>query len=315
MPQAYDSHALDSRTPAADAATRAQRVVFWSVMTIAYFGTGLLGAGFVRHQLELGITVNVWNRSAAKARALVADGATFCEDPSMAIEGVDQLHLTLSDDASVDAVLEPLSLGFPASITIVDHTTTAPTPTAERIARWKNRGVRFIHAPVFMGPANTREGTGIMMVSCPQSDYQQIRPFLEAMTGKLIYLGDDPIRAAAFKLFGNMFIVTLNTGLADIKRLGGSLGIAPEDAFGVFDFFNPATTVAPRAKKIAAGDFTATWELTMARKDTRLMIEEAQRHGVTLALLPAIAAAFDDAIKRGYGSLDSTAVAKLDGRA
>jgi 3-hydroxyisobutyrate dehydrogenase len=283
-------------------------------MTIAYLGTGLLGAGFVRHQLDLGTKVNVWNRSPDKARALVADGAKFFDDPAMAIAGVDQIHLTLSDDASVDAVLEPLA-GALGKATIVDHTTTAPTPTAERIARWKSRGTRFIHAPVFMGPANTREGSGVMMVSCPQADYDQLKGFLESMTGKLVYLGDDPIRAAAFKLFGNMFIVTLNTGLGDIKRFAGSLGISPEDAYGVFDFFNPAVAVGPRAKKIASGDFTATWELTMARKDTRLMIEEAQSHGVTLAILPAIAAAFDDAIKRGFGSLDSTAVAKMDGRA
>ena len=59
--------------------------------------------------------------------------------------------------------------------------------------------------------------------------------------------------------------------------------------------------VGPRTKKIASGDFTATWELTMARKDTRLMIDEAQSHGVKLAIVPAIAAAFDDAIGRGWG--------------
>jgi 3-hydroxyisobutyrate dehydrogenase len=283
-------------------------------MAIAYFGTGLLGAGFVRHQLELGTKVNVWNRNPEKARALVPDGAVFFDEPVRALDGVEQLHLTMSDDASVDAVLEPLAADFAKTIAIVDHTTTAPTPTAERIARWRGRGVSFIHAPVFMGPANARAATGVMMVSCPQADYDRLKPFLESMTGKLVYLGDDPIRAAAFKLFGNMFIVTLNTGLGDIKRLAGSLGISPEDAFGVFDFFNPGNAVGPRAKKIASGDFTATWELTMARKDTRLMIEEAQSHGVTLAILPAIAAAFDDAIKRGFGSLDSTAVAKMDGR-
>jgi 3-hydroxyisobutyrate dehydrogenase len=284
-------------------------------MTIAYFGTGLLGAGFVRRQLELGTTVHVWNRSPEKARALVADGAVFFADPAAAVAGVDRVHLTLSDDASVDAVLEPLAGVLAKTTIVVDHTTTAPTPTAERIARWKNRGITFVHAPVFMGPANTREGTGIMMISTPQALTDLLRPELEKMTGKLIYLGDDPIRAAAFKLFGNMFIVTINGGLGDIKRLAGSLGIAPEDAYSVFEFFNPGMLVAPRAKKIASGDFTATWELTMARKDTRLMIEEAQSHGVTLAVLPAIAAAFDDAIAHGYGSLDSTAIAKLDGRA
>ena len=283
-------------------------------MTIAYFGTGLLGAGFVRHQLDLGTKVHVWNRSPDKARALVADGAAFFDDPAKAVAGVDQLHLTLADDASVDAVLEPLAGVLPKGFTIVDHTTTAPTPTAERIARWQARGVRFIDAPVFMGPSNTREGSGTMMISCSQADYDAVKPVLETMTGKLVYLGDDPIRAAAYKLAGNMLLITLNTGLADVKRFAGSLGIAPEDAFGVFDFFNPGNAVVPRSKKIASGDFSAAFELTMARKDLRLMIEEAQRHGVTLGLVPAVAAVFDDAVGRGYGSLDASAVAKIDGR-
>ena len=166
----------------------------------------------------------------------------FFDDPAKAVAGVDQLHLTLSDDASVDAVLEPLAtVVLPKGFTIVDHTTTAPTPTAERVARWKNRGIRFVHAPVFMGPSNTREGSGTMMISTPQSDYDDLRAFLETMTGKLVYLGDDPIRAAAFKLFGNMFIVTLNSGLGDIKRFAGSLGIDPTDAYSIFDlsFFQP----------------------------------------------------------------------------
>lgn len=149
-----------------------------------------------------------------------------------------------------------------------------------------------------MGPANTREGTGVMMISCAPADRDRVMP----------------IRAAAFKLFGNMFIVTFNSSLGDIKRFAGSLGISPEDAFGVFDFYNPGTAVPGRAKKIASGDFTATWELTMARKDARLMVKEAGRHGVELAMVPAVITVFDDAIAHGYGSLDSTAVAKLDGR-
>lgn len=52
----------------------------------------------------------------------------------------------------------------------------------------------------------------------------------------------------------------------------------------------------------------------MARKDARLMVEEAGRHGVELGVMPAIVAAFDEAVARGYGAQDSTALARLDGR-
>ena len=287
---------------------------FQPTMKIAYFGTGLLGAGFVRHQLELGTTVHVWNRSPEKARALVADGAVFFDDPAKAVAGVDRVHLTLADDASVDAVLEPLADAIAASTTIVDHTTTAPTPTVERIKRWAARGKRFVHAPVFMGPANTRDGSGIMMTSCSQADYDALKPALEAMTGKLIHLGNDPIRAASFKLFGNLFIITMVAGLADVNRLAGAVGISAEDAFSLFSFFNPAPMVPGRAAKIVSKDFTPSFELAMARKDLRLMIEEAGRHGVELGVLPGVAAVYDSAIARGYGALDSSAIAQLDGR-
>jgi 3-hydroxyisobutyrate dehydrogenase len=283
-------------------------------MKIAYFGTGLLGSGFVRRQLELGTSVNVWNRSPEKARALVADGAVFFDDPAKAVDGVEQLHLTLADDASVDAVLEPLAGALSAATTIVDHTTTAPTPTAERIERWEARGKRFVHAPVFMGPAQARDGSGIMLISSSQADHDALKPTLDTMTGKLVYLGDDPMRAAAFKLFGNLLIITLSAGLADVNRLAGSLGISTKDALGLFSVFNPAAMVPVRAAKIASADFTPTFELTMARKDVRLMIEEAQRHGVELGVMPAVAAVFDDAVARGYGALDSSAIARLDGR-
>ncbi|MBV8581839.1 MAG: NAD(P)-binding domain-containing protein, partial [Candidatus Eremiobacteraeota bacterium] len=76
---------------------------------IAYFGTGLLGSGFVQKLLERGETVHVWNRSPEKARALEADGAKAFANPADAVKRAERLHLTLSDDAAVDDVLEPLA--------------------------------------------------------------------------------------------------------------------------------------------------------------------------------------------------------------
>jgi 3-hydroxyisobutyrate dehydrogenase len=280
-------------------------------MKIAYFGTGLLGAGFVRRLLENGHQVNVWNRSPEKARALEADGAIVCATPADAVRGVEQLHLTLADDASVDAVLEPIADAIDATTWIVDHTTTAPTPTAERIARWNARGKRFVHAPVFMGPANTREGTGFMLISGDAAQIDTLAPLLATMTGKLVRLGDAPERAAAFKLFGNLAIISMIAALGDVNRLAHATGVSTADAMALFDTFNPGASLPMRAAKIASGDLTPSFELTMARKDVRLMIEEAARHGVDLAVMPAVAALMDGAIAAGDGANDSTAMAKI----
>lgn len=280
-------------------------------MKIAFFGTGLMGSGFVRRLRATGHEVNVWNRSAAKARALEADGAKAFDDPAAALAGAERVHLSLSDDAAVDAVLEPLAVSIPTTAWIVDHTTTAVTPTAERIARWESRGRTFVHAPVFMGPANALEGTGLMLVSGQKSRHDALLPDLQKMTGNVVYLGEAPERAAAFKLFGNLTLLGIMGVLGDVNRLAHAVGIPTAEAFSLFKHFNPGQSLPARAARIESGEFTKpSFEVAMARKDVRLMIEEARRGGVELFVMPGVAAMFDAAIARGEGALDATAAAR-----
>ena len=280
-------------------------------MKIAFFGTGLMGSGFVRHLLATGHEVNVWNRTGAKARALEADGAHAFDDAAAALAGAERVHLSLADDASVDAVLEPLASLIPKATWIVDHTTTAVTPTAERIARWNARDRTFVHAPVFMGPANALDGTGLMLVSGDKIRHDTLLPALQKMTGNVVYMGEAPERAAAFKLFGNLTLLGIMGVLGDVNRLAHAVGIPTGEAFSLFKHFNPGQFLPARAARIEAGDFSSpSFEVAMARKDVRLMIEEAQRGGVDLFVMPGVAAMFDAAISRGEGALDAAAAAR-----
>ncbi|HWS74158.1 MAG TPA: NAD(P)-binding domain-containing protein [Quisquiliibacterium sp.] len=277
-------------------------------MNLAFLGTGLMGTGFVRRMLANGHTVSVWNRDPAKAKALEAHGAKAFADAAGAARGAQRIHLSLSDDASVDAVLEPLAAAIPASTWIVDHTTTAVTPTAARSARWAGRGRVYLHAPVFMAPVNCHEGTGLMLISGEKSRCDAIAADLQQMTGKVWWLGEAPERAAAFKLFGNLTLIGMNGVLGDVARLAHAVGIAPAEAMGLFERFNPGAMLQGRAAKIASGPYSPpSFEVSMARKDVRLMIEEAAAHGVDLAVMPAVAALFDAAIARGAGAMDASA--------
>ncbi len=242
-------------------------------------------------------------RSRTAARAV--------SEPAEAVKGATRLHLALSDDAAVDDVLERARPGFGPDLVIVDHTTTSPSGTATRAARWAERGVAFQHAPVFMGPQNALESSGIMMASGDRARFDLLSPELSKMTGKLIYMGPRPERAAGFKLLGNMFLMFMTTGMADVLALAKAEGIAPADAAGLFDQFNPGAMVPARLKRMLEGDFShPSWELAMARKDARLMIEEAARGKVPLAVLPAIAAEMDRWIGKGHAHDDWTVVAK-----
>jgi 3-hydroxyisobutyrate dehydrogenase len=277
-------------------------------MKIAFLGAGMMGAGFVRRMLKSGQQVRVWNRSYEKAQALAARGAVACREAAGAAEGAERIHVMLSDDAAVDRVLESIRDRFPASTWIIDHTTTAPTPTAERAARWKARGRVYLHAPVFMSPKNCEEGTGFMLVSGDAAQIDAVMPELEKMTTQVIRLGERPDLAAAYKLFGNLALLAIQGVLADVLRLAHAVGVQPADAVSLFAKFNPGESLPARATKIAGGPYEpASFTVSMARKDVRLMIEEAARGGLELALMPVIAGLYDQAIGRGEGALDTTA--------
>jgi 3-hydroxyisobutyrate dehydrogenase len=279
---------------------------------IAFLGTGLLGAGFVRAALGRGESVSVWNRTAAKAAVFAADGARVATTPADAVRGATRVHLVLLDDAAVDSVIAQLLSALEPGAVIIDHSTTAPKPTAERATRLAEQGIAFVHAPVFMGPSNAENATGLILVSAPKGLFEQIEPALSKMTGKVRYMGERSDLAAAYKLFGNLTVMFVIGGLADMFALGRSVGVDPREAYTLFEDFNPAGQFTGRGRRMADGDFEPTFELTAARKDIRLMEETAAAGGVTLHMLPHIARRMEDVIAAGHGADDLASLGAAD---
>jgi 3-hydroxyisobutyrate dehydrogenase-like beta-hydroxyacid dehydrogenase len=274
---------------------------------LAFLGTGLLGSAMAEGMLKRGESVTVWNRTASKAQVLERLGARVAPTPEEAVADADRVHMTFSDDAVVDGVLSAALPRLSKSSVVVDHTTTAPRETAARYARLQQQGIRFVHAPVFMSPQMARDSVGIVMTSCPQALLEELRDPLQRMASEAWYLGDDPQRAAAYKIFGNSLLFVITAGVADVFAMAKDLGIPPGDALQVFSKFQPCNVIKARGDKIIRRDFSASFELTMARKDIRLMIEAAGTQ--PLAVLPAIAKRMDDAIAKGHGADDLAAIA------
>jgi len=129
------------------------------------------------------------------------------------------------------------------------------------------------------------------------------------MTGKVMNFGGEVGKAAKMKLLGNLFLITLTGGLTDTLAFAGKAQIPMDDIYLLFDQWNPAGMVPARLKRMTSGDYSQpSWELNMARKDARLMMEAAGQG--TLAVIPAIAAKMDKYISEGHGGDDWTVIAK-----
>jgi 3-hydroxyisobutyrate dehydrogenase len=280
-------------------------------MTKAFLGMGLLGSNFVKAMLKKGDTIQVWNRTQSKAKALEKFGAKAFENVEQAVQGADVIHLTLKDDATVDEVLLKAAEGLKPGATIIDHTTTSVEGAKQRTANWKDKGFTYLHAPVFMGPQNAFESTGFILVSGDQSTIKKHESLLTPMTGKLMNFGEEEGRAAGIKLSGNLFLLSLTAGLADALALAKVHGIPSSDLHQLFNNWNPGAMVPARLKRITDAKFNEpSWELNMARKDAGLMISAADHSGVNLMIVPAIAAVMDEWIAKGYGNNDWGVIAK-----
>ena len=275
---------------------------------IALLGTGLLGSGMVQHFLKSGTQVTVWNRTADKARALEAHGATVAASPQEAVAAAERVHFVLPDDTIVNTIVDQIGTALQRDAIIVDHSTTLPEATRSRAERLRSKGVRYVHAPVFMSPQMAADGIGLMLVSAPKAEFDAVRGALEGMTGEVWYLGERPDLAAAYKLFGNCMLFAIGGGLADVITMARANAIDPLEAMSVFTKFQAGNIINARGPRMARGEVTpASFAVEMARKDVRLMVEAAK--GQPLVALPGVAKRMDEVIAEGHGDQDLASLA------
>ena len=270
---------------------------------IAFLGTGLLGGAFAEAAAKRGDSVTAWNRSQQKVQALAQFGVKPAATPADAVRGASRVHLVLKDDAVVEEVVAQARNALSRDTILIDHSTTLPALTAQRAERLHSEGLKYLHCPVFMGPPAARNAQGSMLVAGPQALFESVKADLARMTGRLEYLGERADLAAVDKLFGNAMIIGLSAMLADILTIAKASKVDAADPIKLLGLLDLNAMVALRGPNMAKGNFsTPSFELAMARKDVRLMLETAGER--PMASLPGIAARMDQLIAAGHGGHD-----------
>ncbi|MDX3855383.1 NAD(P)-dependent oxidoreductase [Streptomyces sp. AK02-01A] len=162
---------------------------------ITLLGLGDMGTALARAWLAAGHPLTVWNRTAAKAGALAAEGARAAGGPAEAVAAATgPVVLCLLDDASVGEALDGIDLN---GRDVVNLTTGTPAE-AKRRARWaEERGARFLDGGIMAIPPmiGRPETGGYVFYSGDLGLFERHREALEAPAGAK-FVGEDPGRAA-----------------------------------------------------------------------------------------------------------------------
>ncbi|NRQ30576.1 NAD(P)-dependent oxidoreductase [Nonomuraea sp. NN258] len=277
---------------------------------VAVLGTGLMGAPMARNLLKSGMTVRVWNRTQAKALPLESDGAVVAGSPAEAVEGADVIITMLSDG---DAVHDAITSAAPGLRTgqVWAQMSTVGVAAVSRLAELAGRhGLVLADAPVQGTRQPAEQGALIVLAAGPQAARQALDPVFAAVGRRTLWLDDDAASGAGTKLkmATVSYGISMTAVVAESLALAKGLGVDPDLVRQVVTG-GPMDSVYFQAKSasILGGDFTPSFTVHNAEKDTRLITEAGAAAGVRLDLVAAAGDRFRRAEAAGHGDEDMSA--------
>lgn len=196
-------------------------------MKIGFIGLGNMGSMIARNLMKAGHEVTVWNRSPAKADALVAVGARRAASPAAAAHG-DVVQTMLADDKALEAVsFGPDGiLSAPTRAIHVSHSTIS-LKLAERLAQaHADHGSVLVSAPVFGRPAAAEAAKLFIAAAGPSDALETCQPIFDVIGQKTFRIGDHAPAANIVKLCGNFMILAAVEALAEAMTLAEKNGVA-----------------------------------------------------------------------------------------
>src|SRR5436190_4354768 len=273
---------------------------------VAVLGTGIMGAPMARNLLKAGFEVSVWNRSPDKAGALVEDGADAAETPADAVHDAGFVITMVTDAKAVHDVMRTAS-GAMRDGAIWLQTSTVGEATDSLASLAEEHGVTFVDAPVVGTKQPAEQGQLVVLASGPDDALDRAQAVFDAIGSKTVRLGETGA-GSRMKLVMNSWIVALVEALAETIAFAESLGVDPAAFLEAIDGgpLSPAYAQL-KGKMMVKRDFPTSFPLEHALKDARLVLEAADRSGVSLPVIEAVAAQMERAAKASHGDEDMAA--------
>lgn len=281
---------------------------------VTVIGLGPMGQAMARVLMAEGHPVTVWNRTAARADALVAQGARRAATPGEAVAAADLVILSLTDYQAMYDILDgpdgvaaggagrdPL-----AGKVLVNLSSDTPDRTREAAAWAAARGAGFLAGGVMVPAPMVGEPGAYVYYSGPADVFAAHEPTLRLL-GEPRYVGDDPGLAQLWYQAQLDVFLTVLSGLLHATALVGSAGVTaaeflPEALRTVTDVPAMIGGADEVARELDAGDHPGDLSTaTMMGATAAHIVGASERAGIDLALPAAVRSHYERAVAAGHG--------------
>ena len=184
-----------------------------------------MGGRMARRLIHAGYPLTIYDTDAAAVRCLTDLGARAVESPAAVASAAEIVLASLPTPPVVEAVaLGPNGIAQGTHVKVFIDVSTTGATYAKRVAEGlAARNIVAVDSPVSGGIAGAERGTVAVMVSCPQSTFDQVKPVLEVI-GKVFHVGTQPGQGQTMKLLNNLLSAT---AMAITSEAVVMTGVAP----------------------------------------------------------------------------------------
>ena len=284
------------------------------IKPVTLIGTGNMGGAMATHLLERGWPVHACDIDPVRLAEMKRIGARALAAPAQAAIDSVAFIVCVVDAAQTETVLfgqEGLASMLQPGHTVILCPTMAPQDVESFTSRLAERGVHTVDAPMSGGPARARDGSMSLMVACAPAVYAQQAPLLQALSGKVFRISENPGDGARTKLVNNLLAGINLVGAAEVLALAGRLGLDPGRTLNVIEQSSGQSWIgSDRMRRALAGDYAPRAHMTLLEKDTRLAVEAARAVGFEGPLGARASQVFAEADQAGLAGLDDAAIFK-----
>lgn len=267
--------------------------------------------------LSIGFPVTVYNRTREKAERYAASGAVVADTPREASAQAQVVIAMVADDAASRGVwLAPdgaLAGAAPGTL-LLDSSTVSVAWVKELAAAASEKGCEFLDAPVTGTKPHASSGELFFMVGGSAAGFDRAREVLSVLGREVLHLGPTG-SGALIKLINNFVCGVEAASFAEAMALVSASGLDREKSISVLANSALASPLIKRMlTSMGTNDFTPNFPLKLMTKDIGYAINEAGRIGVPLQTAHSALDVFRNAVEKGLGDQDFSAVVKAAGK-
>jgi 3-hydroxyisobutyrate dehydrogenase len=282
---------------------------------VAFIGLGVMGYPMAGHLAAGGHQVTVYNRTAEKGQAWVAEhGGRSASTPREAAQGAEIVFSCVGNDDDLRSVVlgdDGILAGLSAGGVYVDHTTASAIVARELFALGRDKGVEVIDAPVSGGQAGAENGALTVMCGGEDAPFARAKPVIDCYARACTLMGASGAGQLT-KMVNQICIAGLVQGLAEGLSFGSKAGLDMEKVVEVISKGAAQSwQMDNRAATMCQGEFQFGFAVDWMRKDLDICLAEARQNGARLPVAALVDQFYAQIQARGGRRWDTSSLMQL----